>query len=33
MGEDPLDDGRGIDRGDELHPPGTEDQILSSVSF
>ena len=23
MGEDPLNDGRVLDRGDELHPPGT----------
>ena len=24
MGEDPLNDGRVLNRGDELHPPGTE---------
>ena len=23
MGKDPLNDGRVLDRGDELHPPGT----------
>jgi hypothetical protein len=23
MGEDPLNDGRVLNRGDELHPPGT----------
>ena len=26
MGEDPLNDGRVLNRGDELHPPGTEEE-------